>query len=348
MKMTRWMHVAVGLPAIMLLAALTTANPVAAQDERSSCRCVDASGNEIENCSCLRTMLEDGFPRVLAFGPNRARLGVSVNVEQGATVDVEGALVTEVLDDGPADRAGIREGDIITRVGDQSLVEPSDTRAERDFDLDRSIPVQRLLALVEELEPGREIEVEYLRDGALRTTTLETRELGGLRGGMGALALPRFDDAIMRDRLRDLAAEGWGGRVAPRVWSDDDLPDPDRGGDVRFRLDRGRDGSIAFFDRGGGVNVFRGSNRTGVDLVELKPALGAYFGVDEGVLVTDVARSSDLGLEPGDVVLAVEDRPVTTPQLFQRLLSRYGPDEDVTFRIMRKGEETTVTGRVRD
>jgi S1-C subfamily serine protease len=33
--------------------------------------------------------------------------------------DVKGVLVSGVLDNGPADQAGIQPGDIITRIGDQ-------------------------------------------------------------------------------------------------------------------------------------------------------------------------------------------------------------------------------------
>jgi C-terminal processing protease CtpA/Prc len=82
-----------------------------------------------------------------------------------------------VLDDGPADEAGLQEGDIITRIGVHSLLEPLDAEVEEDFDLDESLPVQRLLSIARGLEPGEDVEIEYLRDGERLTATVEAREL---------------------------------------------------------------------------------------------------------------------------------------------------------------------------
>jgi S1-C subfamily serine protease len=43
-------------------------------------------------------------------------------------------------------------------------------------------------------------------------------------------------------------------------------------------------------------------------------------------------------------VVAVGDRPVTTPDRMLRILASYGADEQVTLRVRRKGGETTVVG----
>ena len=81
----------------------------------------------------------------------------------------------------------------------------------------------------------------------------------------------------------------------------------------------------------------------GLELVALNPRLGSYFGVEEGVLVTDVAESDTLGLEPGDVVVAVGGRAVETPGRLRRILASYGPDERIELTVVRDGEERTVT-----
>lgn len=84
----------------------------------------------------------------------------------------------------------------------------------------------------------------------------------------------------------------------------------------------------------------------GLELVELNPDLADYFDVDEGVLVSDVAEGSELGLRPGDVIVAVGERAVEDVSDVRRILSSFEPEEDVRFRIVRQGDERTVTGHV--
>jgi S1-C subfamily serine protease len=89
-----------------------------------------------------------------------------------------------------------------------------------------------------------------------------------------------------------------------------------------------------------------GQPRYGVELVEVNPELGAYFGTDRGVLVTDVTEGSALGLEPGDIILRVGDRDVTSPDRVLRILATYSDDEQVSFRVRRDGREIDVLGRL--
>ncbi|QSB13810.1 trypsin-like peptidase domain-containing protein [Natronosporangium hydrolyticum] len=67
----------------------------------------------------------------------------------------EGALVQSVAEDGPAEEAGLRTGDVITEVGTESV---------------RS--VDELVAAVQRSEVGAELPVNYLRDGAAAETTV--------------------------------------------------------------------------------------------------------------------------------------------------------------------------------
>ena len=46
-----------------------------------------------------------------------------MSTDQESTVDAQGARVTSVMEDGPAAAAGLRVGDVITRVDGQSLLE---------------------------------------------------------------------------------------------------------------------------------------------------------------------------------------------------------------------------------
>jgi hypothetical protein len=314
-----------------LLALLLTTLPGNAQEADRSCRCVDEDGTEIQRCTCFRTPDIEGLVAQLVPFSGRPRLGISIDPGQDAESDADGALVTSVMEDGPADEAGIQAGDVITRVDGVSLTSSMGADAEASFDLDDSIPVQRLLAVTRELEPGESVEVEYLRDGQLQTTIVEVRDLSGpVWGGDGSAWPPSWDERRFREQMRSLTdgARAWQFR------GQGDTPS-----EYRFPLDPGPDARL--FGRPGPLYG------DGLELAEVNPGLGEYFGTEEGVLVLDVDRRSALGLEPGDVVVRIGNRPVATPDRFRRILSSYGDDEDIDFHVLRDGSEVTVTGRFR-
>lgn len=100
----------------------------------------------------------------------RVRLGVNVDLQAEAS-DTIGARLEGVTPGGPADKAGLRAGDIITRVDGQALV--SREAAGRDG---RSLPGMRLIELAAKLEPNDTVAVEYRRGTERRTARLVTAE----------------------------------------------------------------------------------------------------------------------------------------------------------------------------
>lgn len=313
---------AFGVLATVLTATATSAqqNQQQQRQQNQECRCVDADGNPIDNCTCFRMPDVEAMVRPFA----RPRLGISVTTSQGDDLDRQGAQVTDVLEDGPADEAGIREDDIITSIDGHSLFEPLDPDVEQGFDLDESIPVQRLLAIARDLDPGEQVEIDYLRDGQSHTTTVEARQLSG---SAFTYAGPGWDPERFREQLRGLneGLRGFDFRV-------DSLGD-------RVRVLRG---SMPFAI-GGTV-----ARRYGLQLAELNEGLGHYFGTTEGVLVVDVDEDSALGLQPGDVILSVGSREVDTPQRALRILGSYASGEDIDFRVRRDNQEVEVRGRLSD
>jgi len=240
---------------------------------------------------------------------NRARIGISVGGDRPQEDGAEGVRILEVMEEGPADEAGLRQDDIVTRVGGRSLMEPLEDRAaEVRLDPEQSVPAQRLVALLGELDPGDEIEIEYVRDGET-DTVMVTAEPNAPE--MAALFGMRVPTQARRDLVISM------------------------------------DPCFLHLPGSGGVTFHGGNCIDGVDLVELNPALAEYFGEEEGVLVTDVRESSTLALRPGDVILAVDGRRVTGPDHARRVLESYEPDEDLTLRIVRHGQEMEVVGRRR-
>jgi hypothetical protein len=327
MKRVGW-TVAVG--ALTAAAWPAQGSAVQQQQNEAECRCVDADGEPIDDCTCFR------MPRLdMAFAPfgARPRLGISVSTDQEGTVDAQGARVTSVLDDGPAAEAGLQEGDIITRVGGQSLLQPLDADVEEDFDLDVSLPVQRLLSIARGLEAGEQVEIEYLRGGERLTATVEAQELSARSFAYAYGFDPeriRVDAERLREQARAMAESA---RAWEFQWRGPDAPRPPGAPEV------------GFFGGGGLIGPL-GSSRYGLELIELNEGLGTYFGASEGVLVTEVDEDSTLGLRAGDVILRVGDRDVDTPDRVLRLLGTYEDGEEVTFRIRRNGSEMSVMGRL--
>lgn len=299
----------------------------AAQDVglRTECRCVDGAGNEIENCSCVRAPEARGLMTRLFSGADRPRVGITLDPTQPPEVDARGARVEDLLEDGPAAEAGLRAGDVVVSFDGHDLLQALDPEVERDFDLDQSVPVQRLLALARRLEPGQEVDVVYLRDGERRTATLEARNLG--RWGVRAFALP--DMEALGRRFEIHGPDGQRARVFVS-------------GDGRFDRCPERPGT----GDGPAALVFGDACPGGLRLVALNPGLGEYFGTDEGVLVADVHPDSPLGLRPGDVIQRIGARDADTPDRVGRILRSYEEDEAIPFHIVRDGRPMDVQGRL--
>ena len=356
---------------IAVLASTVSAAPASAQNS-ADCRCVDRDGNQIENCSCfgvspLRGLIQGLVPTADA----RPRIGLSVDPQQSARNDARGARVTALMDDGPAEQGGIRVGDMITSVDGHSLFEPLSGDAEDDFDLDMSIPVQRLLAISRDLEPGQEIEIEYVRGSETQTAMVEAQELSSwgndsrrrgfdfarptLNGNLyreqvrgvpdvadfrGSFEFRSDDLHEMRERLQELThrarEQAQRSRVRVRAQRSD------------IHVLTGPDAHTLIVGDYFGGNLYTiGMGRIhGIDLLEMKPGLASYFGTESGMLVTNVDEDSTLGLEPGDVILRIGDRDATSPGRVRRILSTYDEDEEITLRIMRDHDEMTVTGRL--
>lgn len=297
------------------------------QQQDNDCRCVDQDGNAIADCTCFRMpRFEMTMP---TMAPSRPRLGISVSTDQDSELDAQGARVTNVLEGGPAWNAGIREGDVITRVDGKSLFDPLDRDAEDEFDLDQSVPVQRLLAIARELEPGQEVSVTYLRDGQTRTVTVSAEDLSGRRFDFAG---PGFDAERFREQMRGLESLR-------------DLP-----GVREFQWRSGEPGDLDLrvFDGAPGAMFFGGPamSRYGPELVPLNEGLGQYFGTTEGVLVVNVADDSALSLQAGDVIVSIGGRAATTPERVRSILGSYDDDEDISIRIRRNGREIEVMGRL--
>jgi membrane-associated protease RseP (regulator of RpoE activity) len=84
---------------------------------------------------------------------------------------------------------------------------------------------------------------------------------------------------------------------------------------------------------GGGV----GAIFEGMELADLSPALGQYFGTAQGVLVVRVPRDGEfLKLQDGDVILSIDGRVPENSSHATRILRSYQRGEKIQLKIMRQ------------
>lgn len=274
-------------------------------------------GEERQECVCAEPFrfyvgrAGEAWPQVAWFG-NRARLGVTVQTEANPETDRYGALIETVAPRGPAAKAGIQAGDIITELNGESLLSGSES-----YDEGESAPGMRLIERARNLERGDTVTVELRRDGETMSVELVAGDFEGYAFSFGDSAGWNFDENLLEKsaRMRDLAVRL---RELPEIH----VRAPET---FALRL---------------------GARLPGLELVALNPQLGEYFGTEEGVLVVAIPEDSDLGLQAGDVIERIDGREVKNPSHAMRILRSYDADEEVTFEVIRKGDSRTVTGKV--
>src|SRR5438874_6191493 len=233
----------------------------------------------------VRVETRDGPVGVYAFGDNRGRIGVIVDTKADAAGDKLGARIEGVTPGGPAEKAGLKVGDVITRFNGTTL---GGAASEDD---ERSGPGTKLIDLARELDPGDTVQVEYRRGTDARKVTLVAEDLGGGRSWSGSMEMPDMG------AFKEL------------------MPQMGPGNEFEFAF---------------------GSPWGGIELVELNPDLGDYFGTREGVLVVRAPEDSTLGLKGGDVIVSIGGRKPSSPEQAMRILRSYDTGETVTMAVRRK------------
>lgn len=84
----------------------------------------------------------------------------------------------------------------------------------------------------------------------------------------------------------------------------------------------------------------------GVGIQSLTPELAEKFGVEpgRGVLVNEVFKNDPAdaaGIQPGDIIVAVQGTPIETPKQLSRLVAQFGPGETVHITVVRDGRSLT-------
>ena len=261
-----------------------------------------------------RIQIEEQEPQVIrerlrAITQRRARLGVTVDLRASES-DSIGATLSAVTPGGPAAKAGLKSGDIVTRIDGKSLTASDNFKRQ----IDESLPGVRLVEYASRLSPNDTISVEYRRAGVRHTASLVTGDevltLEVFPGG-GDFELKTGGIALDRSPFRGMVRG-------------EQLP----GGTISYSL------------------AFTGGPLADLELAPLNPDLGQYFGTSEGVLVINVPSESSLGVKGGDVILGVDGRKATGPNSLLRILRSYDEGESFKLDIMRNKSRISVTGKL--
>jgi S1-C subfamily serine protease len=263
--------------------------------------------------------------------------------------DAREARVRDVVDESPAERAGIRAGDVIVRINGQPATEEA---------VDR---------LREGLDEGESVRLAVRRDGREEERTVvagKRPERVVIRGGPdiigGGPDIIRFPEGsgeriiirmdTMRAHMDSLLRHVDSLRVGLRR----------RGGDsVVIHVDTVvsilRDSLIRAFPRElprvfgeGGMETFfyefGPRSLAGAEFAEMNEGLGRYFRTSEGLLVLQVAPESPAaraGMEAGDVVVQADGQAVEELRDLREAFAK-AEDRQVRLTVLRQGARRQI------
>lgn len=121
-----------------------------------------------------RSRVYTNAPMVQLFGGGRAYLGVTVSTARNQATDSVGAVLEGVSPGGPADKAGLKAGDVITAFNGEKLA--GRYPAAGDYE---SEPGRKLMDFARELDDGDTVQVDYRRGKETHRATVVAKRLGG-------------------------------------------------------------------------------------------------------------------------------------------------------------------------
>jgi S1-C subfamily serine protease len=248
------------------------------------------------------------------------RLGIMIDMKPDSSRDKIGAEVQEVQPGTPADKAGLKSGDIITKFNGTAL------GGVKSPDDDQSGPGLKLAELAHAMDVGDTARIEYRRGTATLTTTAVAQNLAM--------------NAPMKMQMRMKTPDGMG-MMGPGMMGMGDMgPMGDMGGPNMMML-RGMGGPGSFeFRMGGGP-------WSSLDLVDNNADLGAYFGTSQGVLVTQTPADTTIPLKAGDVILTIGGRTPKSSEHALQILRSYDDGEKIQVEVMRKQKKVTLNWTIK-
>ncbi len=290
-----------------------------------------------------RVKIAGEAPNYVFSSKERPVLGVIL----GDRTDV-GIRVLGVSPDGPAERAGVKAGDIVVALGGRVLAAVDDTGNARNG----------LKVALQDIKAGEPVVVSVERgsDTLDLTVVPELREpltwqsvirfpaaptAPGADGNTITIErtiVPEIDTEALAEQIKNMRIEIEERRALMESETDAPRADVNR---YEFRFEDGSGmGSFALHDA---YAWFGMPLASGLQLAAIEPGLGAYFKTDRGVLVLKAKEANDLLLKAGDVILSVRGTEVNSPADFMRALREFEPGDELEMDIKRKRRNKTLT-----
>lgn len=245
-----------------------------------------------------------------------------------------GALVKEVVEGSPAEKAGLKEDDVIL-----------------SFQGDRVWSAAQIRRLVRETPPGRRVALEVSRAGSVQRLTAQLDEARS-RGLLGdgdldfnlelpdIIRAPRAPHAPLPPMpplapLRDLELNE---REIERHAREAE----------RHARDAARDA-----ERHVRKMVLRvgGPRRLGVGYTVLTDQLAQHYGVKGGVLVTEVEAdgpAARAGLKAGDVVTRADGKEIDEGRDLAEVVAEAEPGSEIALGVRREGKDVELKAKLRE
>ena len=232
------MKLIIPVAALLLLAGQVAAQSGQQQREAEVARKLqDAERKMAEAARQIAELTSERLPqlheierRIRIVNDGRPRLGVNIGEDDGNNGPVEGVRVIGVTPGSAAEDAGLRAGDIITAINDESMSAAGSDEANR-----------LILDFMEGVETGDVLEVEYLRDGKVGTVEVEPRAVDvhafSFRGLPKDFSMPSVREMEIAPEMTEKfrRAFSWHGNV----WADMELVDLNEGLGKYFGADSG-------------------------------------------------------------------------------------------------------------
>ena len=288
----------------------------------------------------LSMKLGDVGPRAYAYSyvgdPDRGMIGVVL------TKDEHGLRITAVTPGGPADKAGVKNGDVIVAVNGADIADKISGQGKT--------PAQTL----REVKIGQEVKLSVLRDGkkldiAMKAERREPYNLAGAFGGnLGELG--KLDGLGKVGAFEDLDGADLPADVSERI--EEQVERASREAErtaERAQMTQERTQHITEHAMERAQHAIQNLSMSmpwwGLNLASLNPDLGAYFGADHGVLVLSADADASKTLKSGDILLAIDGKKIERPEDALRLLREQPAGNTLKVEVLRQRKAQTLSMR---